>query len=155
MGQAREEGVGEFAAAGDERHAAAGGAVGNPQPHGVAGQGAARKAGRVAGHGESADGEAGVGAVAVAERDGHAEGEREDGHPGEGLRHRQHAAVLGEHGEGGVGGVELELAGLAQQGDAEGVVQLGVGEHDSLDGHVAHAGGRVAVEARHLLPHVG
>ena len=53
------------------------------------------------------------------------------------------------------GGVELQVAALPQQHDAQRVVQLGVGEHDALDRHVAVCLRALAVEQLQLVPHVG
>ena len=78
-------------------------------------------------------------------------------HPdiGEGTGHRQQSRVLGDHALDRRRGIHLQGTSLAQEHQAERVVQFSIGEHDALDGHVAIAGGRMAVELLHLVPDVG
>jgi predicted metal-dependent hydrolase len=47
------------------------------------------------------------------------------------------------------------MPGLSNKGDAEGMIQLGVGDHDSLERNVAHGGRSRAVEASELLADIG
>jgi hypothetical protein len=48
------------------------------------------------------------------------------------------------------GGIQLQLPAFSEENDAQRMVQLPIGQHDSLDGDVAHGFGNDAREAGEL-----
>jgi len=71
------------------------------------------------------------------------------------LGHRQQSGILPENSEHRIGGVEPELAGFPQQGQAKCVVKFSIGNYDALDWHVPNSGRSLTIEEAQLEPDVG
>ena len=93
--------------------------------------------------------------IAVAERHLGLQRHFDNLYLGKGLRKWEDAGVVLQNAPYGPGGVELKLAGFPQQHDTQGVVQLGVGGHDSLHRDMAGANRDWPGQAVELLAHIG
>jgi hypothetical protein len=60
-------------------------------------------------------------------------------HAGKRLRERKDSGVLFQNQPHGGSGEELEMPRLAQKHDSQSVIQLGVGDDDTLDRYVANS----------------
>ena len=92
-----------------------------------------RRAGR---HRKRLHRKAARGPVTVAKGHGGVQGEIGHGNLAEGSGHRQQARIAIEYRLDGSRRVNRQVSGLAQQDDAEGVVDLCVGDQDAFDRHM-------------------
>ena len=145
----------EAATAGDEGTGGPARAVRDHEANGVPRRvsgGKLRWAGR---HHEALDPEAGVAAVAIAERNPGAGRHGCDLDLRKGAGDRKYSRVGLEHLQHRRRGAELKVPGLSQQHDSNRVIELRIGEDDAFDRHVARTFGHRRWKSAQLLANVG
>jgi hypothetical protein len=115
----------------------------------------AGEARRPRGNGKAGDPQPARAAVPIAQGNGPVGHQLDHAHIGEGSGHRKQSRIVLDDPADGLRGRDLKPPGLAQQHEAKRVIQLGVGQDNAFDRHMADARGGRTREPPELVPDIG